>query len=53
MGMLSKIPSDVVKYIDPWDVQAWANEIFKMTNDNNFFCVNLEKRKYEIIVKKK
>jgi len=33
-GSLPEVGGDLVRYLDPWDPQIWADEIYKMSNDN-------------------
>lgn len=32
-GSLPEVGGDVVRYVDPWSPQAWADEIYKMATD--------------------
>lgn len=33
-GSLPEVGGNLVRYVDPWDAQAWADEIYKMTLDS-------------------
>ncbi len=42
-GSLPEIAGDLVRYVDPWDVKAWADEIYKMVHDDDFRAICEEK----------
>ena len=45
-GSLPEVGGDLVRYADPWDVRAWADEIYEMATDLSW------RQKYESSIRK-